>query len=795
MLSNYFKIAFRNLLKHKIFSAINIVGLGIGMAVCMLILLYVSHELSFDRFHQKADRIFSARMHLKMGETELQMNRFAPDFAAKVKEANPEILESVRFAASVRGSTPVKSEEGRQFMESRFFFADPSILRVFSFRFLQGDPQKALDGPMNVVISDAMAKKYFGEADPIGKPLLYNKKEQLLVSGVFEKMPSNSSLQFDFIATTAMYESMLRRENPKLGDDLGYIYQTWFLTDNPAAKGKIEKTIPALMPKSDDTIISNSTYALSPLTAMHLGNNWGDFSNSKYISVFVLVAALVLFLALFNYMNLTTARVAVRAREVGVRKVLGAHRGQLGKQFYSESVLVSALGFVLGWSIFALARPAFCQLLGLQIEEQFLYSAFFVGTMVGLFLLAALIAGSYPALILSRFSPVQILKGHLAPKQSGVNVRRVLIVLQFAVSMALIVFSIGIRQQLSFMQTQNIGMNREQVMVVPVTKGAGSHFPAFKQEIRDLTGVKKVSAASLALFQGGWNMYFVKTPTTKEDIGINAMAIDAHFFETLEIEWKIPPANPSDLASRHQLLLNESGVERLKMSDRPIGQRLDMESGSSEIVGVTKDFNFSSLQQKIEGMLFEVVDDTVSLAGAGGHLYIRLDPKADLDEKVATIGRLFKKYEADAPFDFYFLDEAFNNQYRAEKRMGYLFSGFTGVALLLACLGLLGLVTFSAEQRTKEIGIRKVLGASVAGITGLLAKDFLTLVLLAIVIASPIAYYIMQKWLSNFAYRVDIQWWMFAGAGVAAVLIAFLTVGFQAMKAALANPVRSLRSE
>lgn len=765
-----------------------------GMAVCMLILCYVAHELSFDRFHAKADRVFSTLQKLKMGENDLRLNLFAPDFAQKVKAANPEVMEAVRMTSPVHEQPMVKSEEGRQFIEPRFYFADAGIFRILSFRFLQGDPASALDAPEAVVLSEPMVKKYFGEANPIGKTLIYNKKSLLRVTGVFEQLPTNSSLQFDFIASSLAFEKTWRQENAGQNFDAAPIFQTWFLLDRADAQGKVEATIPSLLPKTGDPVFDNSTYALSPLTEMHLGNNWGDFSNQKYISVFLVVAALVMFLALFNYMNLTTARAAGRAREVGVRKVLGADAPRLRGQFFGESVLVCALGFALGLALFELARPAFFKMLNLEIGVAFLRSSLFVTVLGGLFLAAALIAGIYPAVLLARFSPARILKGDRSDGRSGEGLRRGLMVFQFAVSTALIVFSIGIRAQISHMQSRDIGLNREQVMVVQMTKNAAAHSQALKQEIRAQSGVQSVSAASFGFFQNGWDMWFVKTPTTQEDVGINAMVVDDHFFQTLEIQWSTPPASPRDLAPKRQLLLNESGVEKLKIAGNPVGQHLDLD-GRREIVGVTRDFNFVGLQQKIEGMLIAVAPDSSAMPGGGGHLYVRLTPESDLSSKVAAIGQIFKKYEAESPFEYYFLDEAFNDQYRAEKCMAWLFSGFTGVAVLLASLGLFGLILYTTERRTKEIGIRKVLGASVTSVTTLLVRDFVKLVIIAIVIASPVACFFMQKWLADFAYRIEMQWWMFAAAGVAAAAIALLTVGFQSVRAALANPVKSLRNE
>ena len=795
MIQNYLKIAFRNLFRNQSFSVLNILGLGIGLCVSMLILLYVSHELSFDRFHPHSERIFSTLMKIKMGENDLQMNAFAPDFGIKMRAANPEIVEMVRIGSDFRQMPLVKSDAGRQFTEENFYFADPSVFRVFHFEMLSGDPKTALDAPDAVAISRRMAEKYFGLADPVGKTLLYNKKERLRVTAVFAPLPTNSSLQFNFIASTEAFERLYRAEHPQGNYDAAPNFKTWFLLDKADSRATVEANIPALLPKTGDAIFDNATYVLSPLTEMHLGNNWGDFSNQKYIGIFMVVAALVLFLALFNYMNLTTALAATRAREVGVRKVMGATRSQLGGQFYGESLLITALGFATGLGLFAVLRPLFFELLDLKIDTNFLSSPLFVGALTGLFVFTALIAGSYPSLLMSRFSPLNMLKHKTTAGHSGQSVRRALMVFQFAVSTGLIVFSMGIRQQIEYMQNRPVGLNRAQVLALPLTPGLMAHFPAFRQEVKALSGVQNTALCSFALFSGGWDMVFLKTPTTQEEVGINNMVIDEHFFETLEIQWVTPPANPRDLAAKKQIVVNESALEKLKITEKPIGQHLDLGKGRQEVTGIVKDFHFVSPQRPIEAMLFVVVPDTTTLPHGGGQLYIRLDAQASAHEKIAAIGQIFKRYEADAAFDYAFLDEAYDKQFRAEQRMGHLFSGFTGVALLLACLGLVGLAAFTAEQRTKEIGIRKVLGASVAGITALLAKDFLKLVLIAIVIASPVAYYFMDKWLADFAYRIELQWWMFAAAGAMAVLIAFLTVGGQAIKAALANPVQSLRSE
>ena len=411
--------------------------------------------------------------------------------------------------------------------------------------------------------------------------------------------------------------------------------------------------------------------------------------------------------------------------------------------------------------------------------------------MLAVLVVSALIAGSYPALLLSKFSPVLILKGNFSGIAKGANLRKAFLVFQFMASVVMIICSLVVQKQLHYVQTKKIGLNKEQVLVIPLSSEAQKHYTAFRADLQQTAGVQKVGAASLAMYKGGWNMYFTKTPTTKEDVTINFMTVDENFMKILQLEWKKKPLLNQDLAGGRKVLLNETGVEKLKITTNPIGQRLDMGDQSAEVVGVLKDFNFTSLQSKIDGMLFTVVKDTTALRT----LYLRLNPAANLQQKLAQIETIYQKYDPEVPFDYYFLDDAFNSLYRSEQRMGALFAGFTGLAILIACMGLFGLITFTAEQKTKEIGIRKVLGASVVNVVGLLSKDFLRLVLIANGLAFPIAYYFMSQWLKDFAYRTDIGVETFVVSGVAAVAIALATVTYQAVRAALTNPVKSLKSE
>jgi putative ABC transport system permease protein len=797
MFKNYLKIAFRNLLKNKIFSIINIAGLAIGMSVCMLILLYVSHELSYDTFHQKGKNIFHTLVKMKFGANEVQFNLVSKNFGNAVKQANPEVVDYARVGLPFQDDVVIKSDENHKFFERKFVFSEPSLFNLFTINLLQGNAKTVLAEPNTVLINEAIAEKYFGNTDPIGKTITYNKKDILKITGIFKKLPTNSTLDFDFIGSLSTFDAIKKRDNAQNyeSDDLVGTgsYQTYFLLNNPESSARVEKVIPKILTKDENNgLISHSTYILDPFLDSHLGNNWGDFSNTKYVSIFLIIAGIVLLLALINYMSLTTARSTVRLKEVGVRKVLGANRNHLATQFYGESIIVSLISFVLALILFQVLKQPFFNLLSLNIDDSFITSPLFLSILLGLLIFTALIAGSYPALLLSKFSPIQVLKGKFTSGNQGVNLRRVFIVFQFMASVVMIICSMVVQKQLKYLQTKKIGINKEQILVVPLSNEARKHTAALRHDLSQDAGIQQIGASSLSMFSGGWNMYFTKTPTTNEDVSINNMEVDENLLKILQLDWKLKPANIDQLAlGNDKIVVNETGVEKLKIVDKPIGQHLNLGGDRKEIVGVLKDFNFTSLQQKIDGMVLKVVKDTTQLRT----LYMKIDPKLDLQNKVASIEKVYKKYEADVPFDYYFLDDAFNKQYRSEQRMGSLFAGFTGVAILIACMGLFGLITFTAEQKVKEIGIRKVLGATIGNIVGLLSKDFIRLVLIANGIAFPIAYYFMNDWLQGFAYKTDIGAGIFVIAGILAISIALLTVLYQAIRAALMNPVKSLKSE
>lgn len=802
MLQNYLKIAWRNLWRNSLYSVLNIGGLALGIAASLLILLFVVHERTYDHFHANADQIFRVYSRMQFGEQVMQSERMSARFGPAIQEANDGVLAVVRIGTP-QNRVIIKTTPERKFFESKFIMADPSFLTVFSFPLVAGSPKTALTRPMTVLLTERTAERYFGREDPVGKTITFNNKLRFEVTGILKNPPSNSTVQFDFVASLKSHPAVERLREGFIDDDdialnspfiQNGSFQTYFQLRSPADTTRILRTLPALI-KASGASAKDTKYIIDPLTSVHLGMNFGDTANARYLTIFLAIAALTLLLALINYMSLTTARATQRAREVGVRKVMGAARGELAGQFYGESILTTLLAFGVAIGIVQVLRPFFYQLLQLNIDSSFIYTPTFGLVALALLINCILLSGSYPALLLSSFSPVNVLKGNLVPGKGGIGVRRLFTVVQFAVSIGLIGCSVLIYQQVQHLQNRKLGLYKNRVLVVPLDASLTKQYSSFKHDLRQVPGVERVAAASSILYKEGGSIFFTQSPTTKKDVSIHVLSVDDQFAETLQIPWKLKP-DPTQLAAPNTVVINEIAVRKMGLSGQPLGQKLSFGSGKSEVVGVMRNFYFTNINDSNEPLALFVAKDTASaMATDGGSLYIRIQSGADVPQ---TLGRIEKTYEllnAEKPFEYYFLDQTFNDVYKSEARLATLFGAFTVFALFIACLGLFGLAAFTAESRTKEIGIRKVLGASVASVVALLSKDFMRLVLIAIVIASPMAWYAMNSWLENFAYKIEIRPWVFALAGLLAIGIALLTVSFQAIKAALMNPVKSLRSE
>jgi putative ABC transport system permease protein len=798
MIRNYIKIAWRNLIHQKLYSLINITGLSVGLAVCMLIMLYVAHEHSYDRFHKNADRIFLLNEHLNMQGQGVNIEYMSYASGPMIEQSIPGVSGFMRTRKPYKPVIVQKpGKEGAMFSEKKMLFADAGFFNFFSFKLVSGNPSTVLKNPFSLVISQDMAKKYFGKENPVGKTLKIKTDStySYLITGVTENVPSNSSIDFDFLASNSSLQ-LMEEAKPFLKSELiqGGAFTTYLLLKHPADSAQVQATLQTLMKKDPDG--GKDMLQLTALTDTHLKANFGDSSNTKYIQIFPVVAGLVLLLALVNYMSLTTARSTLRAKEIGVRKVTGASRKSIAVQFYIESTLFTLLSFILGYILCYSFKSQFLNALDLKIDTSVLYSPLILLALFVLLLVVLLISGSYPAVILSAFKPVTTLKGKMSKQAGGVTVRKIFTIMQFAISVGLIICGIVIGRQLYYIRHTDTGVNRENVIMVPISNSFGKQYQGFKQDIKALSGIRQVATSHYPMYQG-YDMFFMHDKASNEDIAMPVLSVDASFIPTLDIKWKIPPVSTSILTNAKKIVINEMAIAKLKLPSNPIGKTVDFGGAQKyEVAAVVRDFNFNSLQGKIGPLCLFVAPDNISEWGVeGGCLFAKIKPHTNLPSLIESIERIYKKYDKDTPFNYTFMDDAFNAQCKAEDRLASIFSIFTVITIVLAAMGLFGLAAFSIEQRTKEIGIRKVLGASIASINGLLSSGFLKLVLLSILIASPVAWWSMHNWLQGFAYRIQIQWWMFAGAGLVAVVVALITISYHALKAAIANPIKSLRSE
>lgn len=795
MFKNYFNIAWRNLVNNKLYSFINIGGLAVGISVCMLILLYVAHEMSFDRFHKNSGRIFYPVMSLKQGENEMRMERMSYETAPMLKEADPGIETYLRLK-EINDNRVIENIAApeKKFTERNITLADANFFDFFSFHLVQGDKGSVLAKPFTMVISRQAAIKYFGTDNAVGKLLKYDGQYTFEVTGVLADPPSNSSIHYDFIASMASIAGM-KEENADISNgrvEAG-AFKTFLLLKKSGSASATEKVLQQLSGMSEGKF-NKFSYSLSKLTDQHTNNDYSG--NGKYRKIFSWVAVLILFLALINYMSLATARSATRSKEVGVRKVLGAGRPNIIKQFYIESGLYAVLAFALAILLFIILKPAFYNLLQLKMDDSFVSSPYALVIFAGLFLVTVFISGSYPSLVLSSFKPVKVLYGRFSKQRGGSFVRRFFTVLQFTISVALIISSVIIHRQLDFFRNMDTGIQREHIVMIPYPKNVSQHYLAFKRSVENTKGVESVSTAATLMY-GGIDMTSANSANSKENILVSEMFVDQGFIKMLGMKWKAPPADEQQVSTKGQVVINEEMARKLGLSTDPIGQEVIVGRDSLRVAGVLKDFNFSSLHHKIEPLCLFVIKDTDSTwyADNGDCLFVKISPQENIPTLLASIRNIYDRLDKQTPFEYHFVDDAFDAQYRAEERLSRIFGVFTVITIFIACLGLFGLAAFSAAQRTKEIGIRKILGADVKSIITIVAGNFIKPVFISIIIAIPLAGLFMNKWLQDFAYRTTISVWVFVLAAAAALLIAVVTVSFHAIKAAIANPVKSLRTE
>lgn len=805
MIKNYIKIAWRSLLKNKGFTAINIVGLALGLAVTLLIVFYIADELSYDKYNNKADRIYRVNADLKLGNNKVQYATVMAPLASTLIKDFPEVENAVRL---LKGAINIK-KGNKNLVENDVVFADPSVFDVFTLQFIQGDKKSALIGSNTVVVSASAAKKYFDKQNAIGKILNLPGFGILKVTGVIKDMPKQSHFRADFIISMSTWADS--RSTQWLQNN----YNTYVLIREGADQKKLEAAFPQVLIKySGDEIKkdvgmnyeqfekSGSYFRLNfmSLTDIHLHSNMtGDLAangSMQYIYIFSAIAVFILLIACINFINLSTARSSNRALEVGVRKVLGSSRGYLIGQFLTESVLITFIAVIIAFVLAALTLPAFNNISAKNLLISELTSVRFLLFLLLAVIIIGLSAGIYPAFFLSGFKPVSILKGKVASGFKGSRIRSIMVVFQFSMSVFLIIGTLVVYQQLKYVQTRDIGYNRSQVLVVHDAWALRQNARAFKQEIARISGVEGVTLSGFlptTLNRNSAVFYKDATKDPKKSIFPQAWRVDEDYIKTLNMkitagrDFLMGMATDSDA-----IIINETAAKFLGVAN-PIGEPLYREEGANRItkryniIGVVKDFNFDSMRENISPVVMMLDFDS-------GNLAVRIKPGS----AAGMVAQIEKKWQAMAPaaeFSYSFMDADFDSTYRAEQRIGQISLVFTSLAIIIACLGLFGLSAYAAEQRTKEIGIRKVLGASVALIVKMLSVDFIKLVFIASVIAAPVAWAVMHKWLQTFAYRIDMHWWLFVAAGMIAALVALIVIGMQSVKAATISPVKSLRSE
>ncbi len=798
MIQNYLRVAIRNLRKHFTYSIINVVGLGLGLATCLLLLTWIRHELSYDRFHTKADQIFRASVEYSFGGQTSKTSVSPTALLPTLQKNFQEVENGVRVYNPSAWNPYIVRMDDKLFQEGKFYFADSTFFKIFSFLMIKGNPENALTEPRSVILTETTARKYFGDLDPMGRVLQVNNKNDYTVTGLMKDVPGNCLLQFDFLASFSSLDAA--REQIWWSAN----YQTFFLLSPGADVHQLSKKTNELVKKELASELTNPgdyvKYNFMRLTDIYLRSEMDEseaVGSIQYVYIFSAIAFLVLIIACINYINLATAKAADRAKEVGVRKIVGAVKKQLLFQFMGESVVITLMSFAVAFLLALLTLPLFNSLTG----KQFLSSIFLDPILLGISLLGvaviALIAGAYPAFAITSFKPANIIRGNFRASGKGIWLRRSLVVFQFCVSIILVIGTIVILKQVNFIQNKRLGYEKENVLVLSLDSKTREVYDQLRTEWLKSGKAAYVGRAteSPTKIAGG---YGIKVEGNGSDIGMvtTAMDVDTEFIPAMGMEM-IKGRNFTEGDAKkvlsdtlYSFVLNEAALKELSIDqEKAVGTKVNLSGRQGEIIGVVKDFHFASFHEKIRPLV--LFNEGVQL----NYIFIKLNP-GDLNSTLAGFKKICTEVTPHRPFEYKFLDEQYQGLYSNEQRMGRICSVFATLTIIIACLGLLGLVAFAASQKTKEIGIRKVLGASVASIVVLITRDYTRLVIIAILLALPLAYFTMEAyWLSSFAYKTSMGVWPFISASIGGVVIAFGTATFQALKAAFINPAETLRSE
>lgn len=806
MIKNFFKVTVRNLLKSKVYSFINIFGLAIGIASFLLIALFVKDELTYDRFNKNADRIFRINSHYKVGDSRFNMANSPAPLASVLKDEYPEVKESVRL---IRTENTYIKKDDEFLKEEKFYYADSSLFKIFSFEFINGNAESALKEPNSIVLTEKSSKKYFVNKNPLGERIILADGKEFLVTGIINSFPNNSHFEPDFIASfSTLPES---RDANWFG---GVFVHTYVLTDPGVTDKLLNAKIFSVAEKYLGPIVKGAfgmsyqdflnsgndiSFEFVPLSSIHLYsevfNELKETGDINTVYMFSAIALFILLIACINFINLATARSSKRANEVGVRKVLGSNKAQLVKQFLSESIMLSFIAVVIAILLVAAALPQFNALTQKELSMRYFDNLYTIPAIIFFTFFLGIAAGIYPSIMLASYKPVSVLKGKIFRNTKKSGLRRALVVFQFATSIILFIGTFVIYNQMEYMKNKNLGFDKDQVLVIKNVTDLGSQQFAFVNSIKENSKVLNASLSQgLPSYDLSANIYR-KEGESSENHTLVTLMVDYNYFDTYKLQMKsgrfFSKENSTDTLG---IILNESAVKKMKYDD-PINAKLlfNMNDGDNSpkftVIGVVKDFNIQSLKEEIRPAALVVLRRPTAT-----FLSVKLSTN-EIQNSIEFLSEKWKEFGQSKPLEYSFFDENFEETYRSEIQAGKVFTSFAVLAIVIASLGLFGLAAFTAEQRTKEIGIRKVLGSSIPQIIMLLSQEFMKWVLISNILAWPVAYYIMHRWLEDFVYRININLIYFALAGLITLMIAILTVSYQSIKAAFSNPINSLRYE
>jgi ABC-type antimicrobial peptide transport system permease subunit len=779
MLQSYFKITFRNIKRHKATSFITITGLAIGMACCLLIFLWIMDEINYDRFHQNVENISRVNSEQHLSDRIVKHALSPAPLAYALVNEHPEILNAVRVAAA--GPQTVQAGE-KTFNENGGAFADTALFEIFSFPFIKGNPENALDDPHTVVISEDMALKYFGHEDPMGQTITLNDKENIRITGVMKNMPQNSHIRYDFIFSI----KLLALKEFDLEEWRALWFNTYVLLQDDVSYEEVSQKISGTIQKHSPGY--NFTLYLQPLDDIRLYGIQGN-GTIRYVHIFSAIAIFVLLIAYINFMNLTTAQSGKRIQEIGIRKVAGAVKTDLIKQFLGESMFLSLIAFLSAMFLAKMLLPLLNILSAKQLTLDYFSSPMILLAILSAVVLIGIISGIYPAYFLSSYRVAHMIKGVYA-KKGGSKLRRILVISQFSLAIILIICTIIMFKQIHYMREKNLGFEKECLLFTELKGKLRSNYESLKSEWRVTPGVQKVTMTSdiPTLLSGGTQGLEWEGKAQDTVAYMRWMAVDKDYLDTFHIELKEGTnfINQTSTSSAG-FILNEEAVELMGVEE-PVGTLFTLWDNKGSVTGVVRNFHFASLHNKIQPLVLTYYPSLFY------YVFIKIDP-VNVAHTIGLLQTTWNKFAPGIPFDYRFLDEEFDNLYQTEQRTGKIFTSFTFLALFIASLGLFGLAAYITEQRTKEIGIRKILGATVTGTVGLLSKEYIKWILVSNLIAWPIALFIVRKWLQTFPYRTNVTFWIFIGAGGFALTVAMITVCYKSMRAAIANPIESLRYE